>query len=1141
MAYRAEIEIGVKGAKQLDEFKSKLERLGRLVENTNKTEIFGTKQVTSLNEYNAALGKAVDTLNNARLQLDNAGNATKTYKRAIEDYVTALGAANERQAIQNRLIEEEISLRTEAARAARLQAAGLKDVQDAYSFPIGPGPASSTALSSPLPPRSRFFGGTQYSGPIGPGPASSILGGQSSPIDVGRLVAAKKEQLEYERALFNLAKKTAEPLNLQLQLQEGLVEGAQEALNLAQRARGLNQFPGGVPIPGGLKSEQVIASAAAKRTETLAVEQKIQRTSASTVTQYNLQLSVLQRLAAIGKQINESTEKELVNQRRINRLVRVRRGREAQRRRKDALGSGIIGAAFPLLFGQGVGASVGGGLGGAAGGFAGGQLGFGLSLVGTALGSAFDNLVSKSQELGQALNPLTADLDAVIKAAGLAGTEGERLIKTVERLAGAEKAQQVAAEQLAVLVGKDGVEALQDLGEASTKLSNELAKAFTALQAAIAPLLANILGFVANRIETTRLVNKAVSSNGTQYQVRPEFAQNQAITGAISQFKDKKIDEFQLQKQIAEEVKKQEISEQNKAEAQIQQIAGSRAELEQAQLINTILKGNSDLTDKAVQQAEEKLILSKMEAKETEIFRRWQKQEITNAQFQLELQTLSLETDNERLKLKERIANATKRAADEAERERKERERAQEEQERALKIQRDGINKALSSAASIRVKDLELETARAQLEKTSIEAAEVELKQNKAIHEVNKLILGDKYAQNLEDAKTNAEKTILMGNYAAEISLLEDIYKLKQDTIKATIDQTKLEKELQQLRGTQETGDLRLGLSQELEGLKLPTGDFLGDERENLKIKQQQRYAKTIGDVNKQLDIQQKIIGDTRASKDAQDAAAREQKLLLAKKAAYQEMLPQIFAAEQQQLAYNQALSLVEGPVSSLMSGLRDVVAGTKSVEEAFADFLQSLADTLLQYATQMIATYIALGVARAFGLGAAASSTPIPGSMPQMTEGAVQTTTGFEGMYAGMAANGGQVDKGETYIVGERGPEVFTATSNGSIIPGNVFAATRAAISNGTSSTNEAFAENSDAINTTNMITKERMLERERLAAMKNNPIDIRYESSVINSVEYVTAEQHRQGLAQAAERGRALTLQSLRNSPKTRKKVGV
>jgi hypothetical protein len=50
-----------------------------------------------------------------------------------------------------------------------------------------------------------------------------------------------------------------------------------------------------------------------------------------------------------------------------------------------------------------------------------------------------------------------------------------------------------------------------------------------------------------------------------------------------------------------------------------------------------------------------------------------------------------------------------------------------------------------------------------------------------------------------------------------------------------------------------------------------------------------------------------------------------------------------------------------------------------------------------------------------------------------------------------------------------------------------------------------------------------------------------VRYESSVINNVEYVTAEQHRKGMAQAAERGRALTLQALQNSPKTRTKVGI
>jgi hypothetical protein len=53
--------------------------------------------------------------------------------------------------------------------------------------------------------------------------------------------------------------------------------------------------------------------------------------------------------------------------------------------------------------------------------------------------------------------------------------------------------------------------------------------------------------------------------------------------------------------------------------------------------------------------------------------------------------------------------------------------------------------------------------------------------------------------------------------------------------------------------------------------------------------------------------------------------------------------------------------------------------------------------------------------------------------------------------------------------------------------------------------------------------------------------PLDIRYESTVINNVEYVTAEQHRKGMAQAAERGRAMTLTTLQNSPRTRSRVGI
>ncbi|NCF34630.1 MAG: hypothetical protein GWP50_13810, partial [Proteobacteria bacterium] len=59
--------------------------------------------------------------------------------------------------------------------------------------------------------------------------------------------------------------------------------------------------------------------------------------------------------------------------------------------------------------------------------------------------------------------------------------------------------------------------------------------------------------------------------------------------------------------------------------------------------------------------------------------------------------------------------------------------------------------------------------------------------------------------------------------------------------------------------------------------------------------------------------------------------------------------------------------------------------------------------------------------------------------------------------------------------------------------------------------------------------------------AARDPGPIDVRYESTIINNVEYVTAEQHRKGMAQAAERGRAMTLTTLQNSPRTRSKVGI
>ena len=506
MAYRAEIEIGVKGASRLKELQDRLTKLSRAVEDANVQTIVDDSAVQSVNEYSRALSKANRTLNETAIKLDKNGNAIGNYRENIKAYVTVLGQANEPQKITNNLIEQEISARIKAtaelkaynaAAAAPTRRGAATTMAGAYlrgSFkggsqyagPIGPGAASTTALASPFPARSRFFGGTQYTGPIGPGAASTILGGQSSPVaeNIARQLQARKELLKVREAIGKLDQESIRAHNARLDLQAEYLtvlnrtrdaakfRAAQPAQQLAlpafterglqllddsvkanqsqlrieqalngERARGVRflqkqaeeerrQLELGIAgvsrtnlLPAdALRQEQALAAAAAKQTERLAIEQRIQTTAASTVTQYNLKLGLLQQMAAIGRRIQQSTEQELKNQRRINRQIKVRRGRERQRRTREALGSGIIGGAFPLLFGQGVGASLGGAAGGAAGGLLGGQFGFGLSLVGTQIGSLFDQLTKNAVNLGITLNPLTADVDQIIQRAGAANT-----------------------------------------------------------------------------------------------------------------------------------------------------------------------------------------------------------------------------------------------------------------------------------------------------------------------------------------------------------------------------------------------------------------------------------------------------------------------------------------------------------------------------------------------------------------------------------------------------------------------------------------------------------------------------------------------------------------------------------------------
>ena len=186
---------------------------------------------------------------------------------------------------------------------------------------------------------------------------------------------------------------------------------------------------------------------------------------------------------------------------------------------------------------------------------------------------------------------------------------------------------------------------------------------------------------------------------------------------------------------------------------------------------------------------------------------------------------------------------------------------------------------------------------------------------------------------------------------------------------------------------------------------------------------------------------------------------------------------------------------------------------------------------------------FSSLGTAMSGAIGALGSIAMGIGGYQQMQEGGTYNTlmglAGIFGAVGGIAgmftpggslfgmfrASGGPVNARQPYIVGERGPELFLPDSGGDVLSTNdtagLFKRTRSQL--------EA--------------SRTAMQERNQLsfADMPNKPIDVRYESRVINGVEYVTTEQLRVATREAAERGKALAFQSMQGSVKTRRRLGL
>ncbi len=177
-----------------------------------------------------------------------------------------------------------------------------------------------------------------------------------------------------------------------------------------------------------------------------------------------------------------------------NRRSRVARGRERQRRFRDARNSALVGGGFPLLFGGGPIQALAGGLGGGFGAMLGKGGGFAGSIAATAAVQSIQQAITAVGDLGKAMSPVNQNTQALANALGLVGTPAGKYLETLEQTQGKQVAFNEAMRRMENLVGVNGVKALQDFGEGTRKLQQDITTFLTRIAAKAAELLNNIGG-----------------------------------------------------------------------------------------------------------------------------------------------------------------------------------------------------------------------------------------------------------------------------------------------------------------------------------------------------------------------------------------------------------------------------------------------------------------------------------------------------------------------------------------------------------------------------------------------------------------------------------------------------------------------